>query len=86
MPFKVTADYLAAVTLKVLFSVLTVALALTAYGCDADRAPSTPVSPSPSPTVPGPPPAPPVAVETWRLSYHNRVTGRLRVLLDTTCR
>jgi hypothetical protein len=68
MPFKVTADYLAAVTLKVLSSVLTVALALAGYGCGADRVPSTPVSPSPSPTMPGPPPAPPVAGELWRLT------------------
>lgn len=53
-------------TLKVLFSVLTVTFALTGYGCGADRVPSTPVSPSP--TVPSPPPAPPVAGELWRLT------------------
>ncbi len=66
MPFKVTADYLAAVTLKVLFSGLTVALALTGAGCGAEHGPSTPVSPSPP--VQGPPPAPPFAGELWSLT------------------
>ena len=61
MPFKVTADYAAAVTLKVFLSVLTFALALTGYGCGADfGSRTTPVSPSsltvaPSPTVSGTP-------------------------------
>ena len=39
MPFNVTADYLAAVTQKVFFSVLTVALALTGSGCGAEHGP-----------------------------------------------
>ena len=61
MPFKVTADYAAAVTLKVFLSVLTFALALTGYCCGADfGSRTTPVSPSsltvaPSPTVSGTP-------------------------------
>ena len=41
MPFKVTAEYLAAVTLKVFASVLTVGLALTGYGCGAEHDPGT---------------------------------------------
>jgi hypothetical protein len=69
MPFKVTADYLAAGTLKVFFSVLTVALALTGYGCGADRGPGTPVSPST--TLPDAPPSPGpgnLAGELWSLT------------------
>ena len=74
MPFKVTADYPPAVTLKVFFSALTAALALMGYGCGAGRGPSSPVSPSatvlPSPT---PPPSPTVldrnpAGELWSLT------------------
>ena len=72
MPRKVTADYLAAGTLKVFFSVLTVALALTGHGCGADRDPGTPVSPSPmlpvSTPPPGPGPDPNFAGELWRLT------------------
>jgi hypothetical protein len=72
MPFKVTADYLAAGTLKVFFSGLTVAFALTGYGCGADRGPGTPVSPSPmvpdAPPPPGPGPDRNVAGELWRLT------------------
>jgi hypothetical protein len=72
MPLRLTADYLAAVALKVLFSVLTVALALTGYACGADRGPGTPVSPSP--TVLGGPPPPGMgpdrnsAGELWSLT------------------
>jgi hypothetical protein len=70
MPFKVTANYLAAGTLKVFFSVLTVALALTGYGCGADRGPGTLVFPSPM--VPDAPPRPGpdrnFAGELWRLT------------------
>jgi hypothetical protein len=72
MPFKVTANYVAAVTLKMFFSVVTVALALTGYGCSADRGASTPVSPSPTlrdATPPlGPRPDPTSAGELWRLT------------------
>ena len=59
-------------TLKVLFSVLTVTFALTGYGCGADRGPSTPVSPTPT-VLDGPPPPSPgpdrnSAGELWRLT------------------
>ena len=71
MSFKVTAEYLAAVTLKGFLSVLTVAVALTGYGC-ADRGPSTPISPSPTVLgVPPPDPKPPdpnSTGELWRLT------------------
>ena len=57
---------------KVLFSVLTVVLALPGYGCDTDPGPVTPVSPSP-PVVDGPPPPgrgpdPNTAGELWSLT------------------
>ena len=72
MPFKVTADCVAAKTLKVFFGVLTVALALTGYGCGADDGPSTPVSPSPmvrdAPPSPGMPPDRNTAGELWTLA------------------
>jgi len=48
--------------MKVFCSVLTVALALTGYGCGADRGPSTPVSPSPTVLDRNP------AGELWRLT------------------
>jgi hypothetical protein len=70
MPFNITADYLAAVTLKVFFGVLTVALALTWFGCGDDRGPSTPVSPS-SPVVNAPSPpgsGPDLPGELWRFT------------------
>ena len=57
-------------TMKVFFSVLTLALTLTGYGCSADRGPATPLSPSPtvqvspSPTVQDRNPA----GESWRLT------------------
>ena len=72
MPFKVAADDRAAVTLKVLLSVLTVALTLMGSGCGADGGPSTPVSPSP--TVPDASPPPGMGPnhnlvgELWRLT------------------
>ena len=47
MPFKVTAGYPVAVTLKVSCNIVMVAFTLTGYGC-ADRVPPTPVSPSPT--------------------------------------
>ena len=56
MPSKLTADFLAAVPVKVFVSALTLSLALTGYGCGADRGPGTPISPSPM--VPGAPPGP----------------------------
>lgn len=56
MRLKFTADYLAAVPVKVFVSALTLSLALTGYGCGADRGPGTPISPSPM--VPGGPPPP----------------------------
>jgi len=72
MPFKVTANYRAAVTLKLFFSVLTVALALTGYGCGADRGLSTPVSASPTvrdgPLPPGMGPDRDSAGELWSLT------------------
>ena len=72
MPFKVTADYPAAVTLKVFCSVLMVAFTLTGYGC-ADRVPPTPVSPSPTVQDRNPAPNPTVqdrnpAGELWKLT------------------
>ena len=59
-----------AVTMKVFSSVLTLALTLTGYGCRADRAPATPLSPSPTVQVS---PIPTVqdrnpAAESWRLT------------------
>jgi hypothetical protein len=72
MPFNITADYLAAVTLKVFFGVLTVALALTGYGCGDDGSPSPPVSPSPTvvdvPPPPGRGPDPNLPGELWRFT------------------
>ena len=72
MSLKATANYLAAMTPKALFSLLAVALLLTGYGCGADRAPGTPVSPSPmvpdAPPPPGPGPDRNVAGELWKLT------------------
>jgi hypothetical protein len=73
MPFTVTADYPVAVTLKAFFSGMTVALTLTGYGCNADRVPPTPLSPSPTVQNQNPAPNPPapnrnLAGELWRLS------------------
>ena len=72
MPFTVIADYLAAVTLKVFFSVLTVAVALTGYGCDADGRHRNPVFPSPTvldaPPPPGMGPDRNAARELWSLT------------------
>jgi hypothetical protein len=73
MPTPVTADYLAAVTVKVFVSVLTGALALTGYGCNADRVPPTPLSPSSTVQGQNPAPSPTVqdrnpAGELWKLS------------------
>jgi hypothetical protein len=48
MPFTLSADYLAALTRKAFFSGMTVALTLAGYGCNADRLPPTPLSPSPT--------------------------------------
>ena len=73
MPFTVTADSPAR-RLKAYYSVLMVALAVTGYGCGADRRPSIPVSPSATvPLSPAPPPSPPVpdrnpTAELWRLT------------------
>jgi hypothetical protein len=47
---------------KVFFSVLTVALTLTGYGCSADRGPATPLSPSSTGQDRNP------AGESWRLT------------------
>lgn len=50
MPFTVATDDCAAVMPKAFFGVVTVALTLTAYGCDANRVPPpAPLSPSPVP-------------------------------------
>ncbi len=72
MPFKVTAEYLTAVTLKVFFSVLTVALALTGYGCGADGGHRSPIFPSPTvldaPPPPGTGPDRNAARELWSLT------------------
>jgi hypothetical protein len=73
MPSNVTAGYLAAVTLKAVCSVLTVALAVTGYGCGGDSGDSPPVLPSPTvvnePLPPLPPvPNPNVPGELWSLS------------------
>jgi hypothetical protein len=75
MPFKLIADHLAAVTLKGVFSVLTVALALTGHGCGGDSDGNTPVLPSPTvlnepppPLTPGVWPNPLLAGELWNLS------------------
>ena len=60
--------------MRVLLSVLTLALALTGYGCDAARGPSTPISPTPPVVVPpttptpGPGPAPNHAGDLWSLT------------------
>lgn len=58
--------------MRVLLSVLTLALALTGYGCDADRGPSTPISPTPPvvvpPTTPTPGPAPNHPGDLWSLT------------------
>ena len=91
MRFKVTADYLAAVTRKVSRTVLMVVLTLTGYGCNTDRVPPTPFSPSPTVQDGNPAPNPTLqdrnpAGELWRAHYHNRVTGGRCVLLDTACR
>src|SRR5262245_48600462 len=71
VPFTVTADYLAAATLKA-FSVLTVALAVTGYGCGADPGPGVPLSPSPTVLNAPPPPSvaspPNSAGELWSLT------------------
>ena len=66
MPFRLTADCLAAVTLRVFVHVLTVGLALTGYGCGDEARLGTPVSPSPP--VQGLPPASPVEGELWSLT------------------
>ncbi len=56
MRFTFTADYPAAAPVKVFVSALTLSLALTGYGCGADRGPGTPISPSPTvPAAPLPP-------------------------------
>ena len=72
MPFKVTADYHAAVTLTVFFSVLAVAVALTGYGCGADGRHRIPVFPSPTvldaPPPPGTGPDRNPAGELWSLT------------------
>ena len=75
MPFKIIADHLATVTLKGVFSVLTVAVALTGYGCGGDSGDSTSVLPSPTvlnepppPPIPGVWPNPLLAGELWNLT------------------
>jgi hypothetical protein len=75
MPFKVITDHLAAVTLKRVFSVLTVALALPGHGCRGDRGDNTPVLPSPTvlneprpPPTPGVWPNPLLEGELWNLT------------------
>ena len=70
MPFKVTADDVVAVTLKVFVSTLAVSVALLGYGCDAERRPSTPISPSPPVTHAPPPPTPDPSApgELWSLT------------------
>lgn len=72
MPFKVTADYVAAGTLKLLLGVLAVAFALMGYGCTGDDGPITPVSPSPTvvnvPPPPGTGPDRNSAGELWSLT------------------
>jgi hypothetical protein len=72
MPLNIAADYLAAVTLKVLFGAAIVALALTWYGCGTERGPSTPVSPSSpvidAPSPPGSGPDPDLPGELWRFT------------------
>ena len=76
MSFRVIADHLATVTLKAVFSVLTVGLALTGSGCGGDSGDSPPVLPSPT-VVNEPPPPPPtpgvwpnplLAGDLWRLT------------------
>jgi hypothetical protein len=72
MPFKVAADYLAPSALTAFFSVLTVVVALTGYGCDADGRHRSPVFPSPTvldaPPPPGPGPDRNAARELWSLT------------------
>src|SRR4030095_11606795 len=75
MPFRVIADHLATVTLKAVFSVLTVGLALTGSGCGSDSGDSPPVLPSPTvvnaplpPPTPGVWPNPLLAGELWNLT------------------
>jgi hypothetical protein len=72
MPFRVIADHLATVTLKAVFSVLTVGLALTGSGCGSDSGDSPPVLPNPTvvnqPPPPPPVPNPNVPGELWSLS------------------
>jgi hypothetical protein len=75
MPFKVITHHLTAVTLKRVFSVLTVALALPGHGCGGDRGDNTPVLPSPTvlnepppPPTPGVWPNPLLAGELWNLT------------------
>ncbi len=66
MSFRVTADCLAAVTLKAFVRVLMVGLAVIGYGCGDEPGLRTPISPSPP--VQSLPPASPVEGELWSLT------------------